>query len=141
MLVLTRKTQQQIQIGPQITITILKVKGQTIRVGIDAPRDVTVLRAELADKLAVRADAATVQAAQAASQRERQRETAKQETTAPADAVSAEAVPPGAAAPDGVALPTTLPRCATLRRSAAAPRLGTRNRRRLMAVTSAAVDA
>ena len=36
MLVLTRKTQQQIQIGPHITITILKVKGQTIRVGIDA---------------------------------------------------------------------------------------------------------
>ena len=31
MLVLTRKTQQQIQIGPNITITILQVKGQAVR--------------------------------------------------------------------------------------------------------------
>ncbi|MDX1948815.1 MAG: carbon storage regulator [Pirellulaceae bacterium] len=47
MLVLTRKFQQQIKIGDQITITILRVKGQTVRVGIDAPRDVRVVRAEL----------------------------------------------------------------------------------------------
>ena len=52
MLVLTRKTQQQIQIGPHITITILKVKGQAVRVGIEAPREVCVLRAEVAEKLA-----------------------------------------------------------------------------------------
>lgn len=52
MLVLTRKIQQQIQIGPNITITILQVKGQSVRVGIEAPRDVCVLRTELAEKLA-----------------------------------------------------------------------------------------
>lgn len=51
MLVLTRKTQQQIQIGNDITITILQVKGQAVRVGITAPRNVSVLRTELAEKL------------------------------------------------------------------------------------------
>lgn len=52
MLVLTRKTQQQIQIGPHITITILEVKGHSVRVGIVAPRDVNVFRSELAVRIA-----------------------------------------------------------------------------------------
>lgn len=61
MLVLTRKIQQQIQIGPHITITILQVKGQSVRVGIEAPRDVCVLRTELAKKLASEEQAEAVQ--------------------------------------------------------------------------------
>ena len=52
MLVLTRKTQQQIQIGPNITITVLQVKGQAVRLGIEAPRDVSVLRTEVAKRIA-----------------------------------------------------------------------------------------
>lgn len=47
MLVLTRKQDQQIQIGDNITLTILRVKGNTVRVGIDAPREVRVVRGEL----------------------------------------------------------------------------------------------
>ncbi|MBW8884099.1 MAG: carbon storage regulator [Planctomycetia bacterium] len=47
MLVLTRKLQHQIKIGDQITVTILKVKGSTVRVGITAPREVRVIRGEL----------------------------------------------------------------------------------------------
>ena len=47
MLVLTRKLQQQIKIGDNITVTILRVNGTTVRIGIDAPRDVRVLRNEL----------------------------------------------------------------------------------------------
>lgn len=47
MLVLTRKLQQQIKIGDNITVTILKVKGSTVRLGIAAPRDVRVVRSEL----------------------------------------------------------------------------------------------
>ncbi|MBA2115101.1 carbon storage regulator [Bremerella alba] len=47
MLVLTRKQQQQIHIGEGVTITILKVKGNTVRIGIDAPNDVKIVRAEL----------------------------------------------------------------------------------------------
>lgn len=47
MLVLTRKENEQIQIGDQVIITVLQVKGQSVRIGIDAPREVLVLRAEL----------------------------------------------------------------------------------------------
>ena len=47
MLVLTRKIGQQIRIGDQITLTIVKTQGQTVRVGIEAPADVRILRAEL----------------------------------------------------------------------------------------------
>ena len=47
MLVLTRKTQEQIHIGDNITISVLKLKGNTVRIGIQAPRDVRVLRGEL----------------------------------------------------------------------------------------------
>ena len=47
MLVLSRKLQQQIKIGDQITVTVLKVKGNTVRLGIDAPRNVRVVRGEL----------------------------------------------------------------------------------------------
>lgn len=47
MLVLTRKTQEQIHIGNNITISILKLKGNTVRIGIEAPRDIRVLRGEL----------------------------------------------------------------------------------------------
>jgi carbon storage regulator CsrA len=47
MLVLTRRIQEQIQIGENITITILRLKGQAVRVGIDAPQDVRVVRGEL----------------------------------------------------------------------------------------------
>jgi carbon storage regulator CsrA len=47
MLVLTRKSQQQIKIGDNIVITIIRVKGNSVRVGIDAPRSVRVVRSEL----------------------------------------------------------------------------------------------
>jgi carbon storage regulator CsrA len=47
MLVLTRKADQKIQIGQNVTITILEVKGRYVRVGIEAPSDVRVLRSEL----------------------------------------------------------------------------------------------
>jgi len=47
MLVLSRKQQQEIAIGENITITVIKIKGNTVRLGIDAPRDVKVVRGEL----------------------------------------------------------------------------------------------
>ncbi|NUQ62356.1 MAG: carbon storage regulator [Pirellulales bacterium] len=48
MLVLTRKIDDRIQIGPSITITVLRIKGRTVQIGIEAPEDVDVLRGELA---------------------------------------------------------------------------------------------
>jgi carbon storage regulator CsrA len=50
MLVLTRKPEEQIRIGDDIVITIVRVKGNTIRVGIDAPKGVRIVRGELDDK-------------------------------------------------------------------------------------------
>ena len=47
MLVLTRKLQEQILIGDNIKITILRVKGQNVRIGIEAPREIRVVRGEL----------------------------------------------------------------------------------------------
>lgn len=47
MLVLTRKLQEMLKIGDEITITVLKIKGNTVRLGIEAPRSVRVIRSEL----------------------------------------------------------------------------------------------
>jgi len=47
MLVLTRKLQEKIHIGDNITLTIVKVKGNTVRLGIEAPREVRIVRGEL----------------------------------------------------------------------------------------------
>jgi carbon storage regulator CsrA len=48
MLVLTRKQSETIQIGDSITITVLRMKGKSVRLGIQAPRDFNVIRGELA---------------------------------------------------------------------------------------------
>jgi carbon storage regulator CsrA len=47
MLVLTRKMDEAILIGNDIKITLVRVKGNTVRIGIDAPRDIRVVRGEL----------------------------------------------------------------------------------------------
>jgi carbon storage regulator len=47
MLVLTRKYQEKIRIGDNITITVLRTKGKAVRLGIEAPTDVPVIRGEL----------------------------------------------------------------------------------------------
>ncbi len=49
MLVLTRKTNQSIMIGDDIEITILSVSGDKVRIGIEAPRDISVFRREVLD--------------------------------------------------------------------------------------------
>ena len=47
MLVLSRKAQEQIRIGENITISVLKIKGNSVQIGIEAPREVPILRGEL----------------------------------------------------------------------------------------------
>jgi len=55
MLVLSRKLDQTIQIGDQITVTVVSVKGNTVRLGISAPAHVRVTRSELLEKPGSRA--------------------------------------------------------------------------------------
>ena len=63
MLVLTRKSQEQIQIGNNITISVLRIKGNSVRIGIEAPRDVRIVRAELPPKdIETTSDETTAQA-------------------------------------------------------------------------------
>ena len=47
MLILTRKLGETIRIGNEIKITVLEARGKQIRIGIDAPPDVTVHREEV----------------------------------------------------------------------------------------------
>lgn len=47
MLVLSRKLNQEIVIGENVKVTVLKIKGNTVRLGIEAPRNVRVVRGEL----------------------------------------------------------------------------------------------
>jgi len=47
MLVLTRRIGETLRISDDILVTIVDVKGNQVRLGIDAPADVTVLREEL----------------------------------------------------------------------------------------------
>ncbi|NND99424.1 MAG: carbon storage regulator [Pirellulaceae bacterium] len=47
MLVLTRKLDEQILIGDDIKVTLIRVRGNTVRIGIEAPRDIRIVRGEL----------------------------------------------------------------------------------------------
>jgi carbon storage regulator CsrA len=48
MLVLTRKPQETIRIGNDIVVTVIRTKGKAVRLGIEAPNTVAVLRGEIA---------------------------------------------------------------------------------------------
>lgn len=47
MLVLSRKESQRIRLGDSIVVTVVKIAGDKVRIGIKAPEDVLVLRDEL----------------------------------------------------------------------------------------------
>jgi carbon storage regulator len=64
LLVLTRRPGQSIQVGEGISVVIVRIEGDRVVVGIDAPRDVRVVRTEL-----LRAVEAEVQHASAARHR------------------------------------------------------------------------
>ncbi len=51
MLVLTRKRGERIMIGDDVVITILEVTGDQVRVGVEAPRSVPVMREELQSEI------------------------------------------------------------------------------------------
>ena len=47
MLVLSRRERERIRLGDSIIVTVIRVAGEKVRLGIDAPSDVVVLRDEL----------------------------------------------------------------------------------------------
>jgi carbon storage regulator len=51
MLILTRKTTESINIGNDITITVLGVSGQQVRIGINAPKETPVHREEISQRI------------------------------------------------------------------------------------------
>ncbi len=51
MLVLTRRKDQRIMIGDDVVVTVLDVKGDTVRIGVEAPRDLQVHREEVHEAL------------------------------------------------------------------------------------------
>jgi carbon storage regulator len=49
MLVLTRKVGERIQIGADITVTVVRIEGNKIRIGIEAPTEIPIKRTEPTD--------------------------------------------------------------------------------------------
>lgn len=47
MLVLSRRESERIQLGDSIVVTVVKVAGDRVRLGIEAPADIVILRTEL----------------------------------------------------------------------------------------------
>jgi carbon storage regulator len=51
MLILTRRVGESLMVGEEITVTVLGVKGNQVRIGIDAPKDVAVHREEIFQRI------------------------------------------------------------------------------------------
>lgn len=51
MLILTRRVGESLMIGDDVTITVLGVTGNQVRVGVDAPRDIAVHREEIFNRI------------------------------------------------------------------------------------------
>lgn len=59
MLILTRRPNEVIRIGDEITITLLGIRGSQVRIGIDAPKQVTVHREEIYKRIQNEVEGAT----------------------------------------------------------------------------------
>lgn len=51
MLILTRRVGEAVMIGEEVTVTVLGVKGNQVRIGVNAPKTVSVHREEIFDRI------------------------------------------------------------------------------------------
>ena len=56
MLILTRRVGETLMVGDEVTVTVLGVKGNQVRIGVNAPRDVAVHRQEIYDRIKAEQD-------------------------------------------------------------------------------------
>jgi carbon storage regulator len=63
MLILTRRVGETVMIGNEVTVTVLGVKGNQVRIGVNAPKDVAVHREEIYERIKREEDQDTVSGA------------------------------------------------------------------------------
>jgi len=51
MLILTRRVNEKLMVGDDVTVTVLSISGNQVRIGVNAPRHVPVHREEIYDKV------------------------------------------------------------------------------------------